>query len=437
MTMEQAGVYAAGQTIGATNLRVVRRLDGNRETGVQVYLAICTAQPDAPPLVVKLANGYDRLGRPHAASLHNEAICLGKLSHPHVIRLLPPLDGETKPGNYAGRTQEGDYAPLVLEYLTGGSLGELLQRRRGLSGGEAVAIGYALASALDYVHARGLVHLDVAPHNVLFRTELKKSGLPDAVLVDFGSACPIGRHKFAMHETFYASAYLSPEVLVAASAGVIDVQPKIDVYALGAVLYTMLVGEPPFVAKDQRALQDAIMRGASSPLAVRWQPDRSAISPALQQRLDGLVRLAMHREPERRCDAAWMARELYEIGFHLGIWAIADTHTDSNTHGRQRSLLVVLLALGLLVFGAGFGAGVLAGNVLPPITATPAPIATTVTATATGTSTPSLTPTNSVTPTATPTNSATPTAAATATSTMRSTATTRAPTATLIPSPSP
>jgi len=430
MTMKQSDAYATGQTIRATNLRVVRRLDGNRESRVQVYLAARPAPPDAPPVVVKLASGYDRHGRPYTASLHNEAIYLRKLSHPHVVRLLPALDDEAKPGSYAGRTQEGGCACLVLEHLTGGSLSELLHRRRRLSGGEAVAIGYALASALDDLHAHRLVHLDVAPHNVLFRTRLKKADLPDAVLIDFGSACPIGRQTFTMHETFSASAYLPPEVLAAASAGVIDVQPKIDVYALGAVLYTMLVGEPPFVAKERRALQDAIMRGVFPPLAERWQPDRSAISPALQQRLDGLVRSAMHLEPESRCDAAWIALELYEIGFHLGIWPVVDTHTNRNNHGGQRSLLVVLLALGLLVFGAGFGAGVLAGNVLPPITATPALIAT-ATATATDTSTPSPTPTNSATPTATPTNSATPTAAATATSTVR------APTATLVLTPSP
>lgn len=424
--------YAEGQMIGATTLRVVRRLDGDRGRMAQVYLATRTAQTGASAVVVKIANVSDRHGRLHTEALHSEATNLAGLSHPHIVRLLPALDAPAEPGNYVGETQESGYAYLVLEHLMGGSLSELLQWQRVLSGSDAVAIAYALASALDYVHAHGLVHLDVAPNNVLFRTALNKSGLPDAVLIDFGSARRIGRQRFTMLETFYASTYLPPEILEAASAGFIDAQPTIDVYALGAVLYTMLVGEPPFIAKDQRALHSAIQQGAYPRLAERWRPDRNTVPAALQQRLDGLVGRAMYLEPQHRCTAAWMARELYEIGFHLGLWPVAGVKTASEKTGGPRSLLVVLMVLGLLVFGAGFGAGVLTGSVLPTATATPMPVPTAITP-RTATSQP--TPTDTVTPTVSPTNSATPTALATATSAARATATTRAPTPTLAFSP--
>jgi len=436
--MEQPGAYAEGQTIGTTSLCVVRRLDGNRGRMAQVYLATRTARTGTPPVVVKIANVYDRHGRLRSAMLHSEAKYLAELSHPSIVRLLPALDEVAKPGSYTGETSEGGYAYLVLEHLTGGSLSELLERRRGLSACEAVAIAYALASALDYVHARGLVHLDIAPHNILLRTAPGNAALPEAVLIDFGSACRVGRQTFALHETFYASAYLPPEVLAAASTGDIAVEPKIDVYALGAVLFTMLVGEPPFEVADQRALHDAIQRGIYPSLAERWQPESNAIAPELQQRLDSMVRLAMHLEPARRCDAAWMARELYEIGYHLGLWPAASTNTGGEKSGRQRSLLIALVALGLLVFGAGFGSGVLTGSALATTRTTPPPIATpAATSTATGTATPITSPTSSAAPTLAPTNSPTSTPAATATNTPLPTATTRAPTATPAPTTPP
>jgi serine/threonine-protein kinase len=415
----------------------MRRLDGNRGRMAQVYLAARTAQPDAAPVVVKIANVYDQYGQLHPDALRREADYLAELCHPTIVRLLPASDAATSAGSYVGETQADGYAYLVLEHLAGGSLSELLQRRgRALSGGEAVVIAYALAMALDYVHAHGLVHMDIAPHNILLRTPPDETRLPDAALIDFGSACRIGRQTFTLHETFYDSTYLAPEVLAAANDGVIDVRPKIDIYALGAVLYTMLAGEPPFVDKDPRALQAAILRGAYRPLAERWKSERSAIPPALQQRLDELVRAAMHTDPARRCDAAFMARQLCAIGFHLGIWPAAQTRAGGERNGGvQRSLLAALVALGVLLFGAGVGAGFLAGG-LPSIpTVTPAPTtAPTVRLTATSTSTPIPTPTSAPTPTALPTSTLAPTASATAastpTATSAPTATVRAPTAT-------
>lgn len=442
--MQQSGAYTEGQPIGGTKLQVIRRLDGNRGSMAQVYLAARTDQPDAAPVVVKIANVYGRDDRLHDDALRREAAYLAELCHPHIVRPLPASDSATISWDFVGETEEGGYAYFVLEHLAGGSVSELLQRRgRGLSASEAVAIAYALATALDYVHARGLVHMDIAPHNVLLRADFDRSRLPDAVLIDFGSACRPGRQGFALHETFHASSFVPPEVVDAATTGVIVVHPKIDVYALGALLYTMLVGEPPFAGKEQHLLQQAILKGAYPPLAERWKPERNTVSLPLQQQLNDLVRLAMHADPADRCNAADMAQYLYAIGFQLGLWPAAKTRASGDKNGGgQRSLLAAFTALGILLFGAGAGFGFLAGNGLPPATATPSPTATfAATSTATNTSTPIPTPTHTDTPTPPPTDTRGPTdtpgPTVTPTATSTPTAAVRVPTATPVPTTPP
>lgn len=433
----QPNAYSKGEQIGSTGLRVIRRLDDNEGQMAQVNLVERTAQPDSPHVVVKIANVYDHRGVPYTDALHNEAACLAALHHPNIVRMLPISELSAKPSAYLGETHVGGYPYLMLEHLAGGSLTQLLrQQSHGLPCGVAVAIAYAIATALDYMHARGLVHMDVSPRNILLRTTLDKFRLPDAVLIDFGSARRTGRQQmFTM--TFNPSAYLPPEILEAASKDGITVRPTIDVYALGAVLYTLLVGEPPFVGKDQSTLQNAIQQGAYRPLGERWRSQTDVVPPLLQQRLDNLIGFAMHREAERRCDAAYMAQQLHEIGFHLGIWPAAKTSTGGEKNGGwRRALLVALVTLGVLLFGSGFGVGFLAGVASPTATPTPPPAVTpTEMATATSTLTPIPTSTHSVTPTAPPTSTPTPTASSTATSTP--TETVRSPTATPVPATPP
>lgn len=424
----QPNAYSEGEQIGSTGLRVIRRIDDNEAQMAQVYLVARGAQPDASQVVVKIASVYDHRGAPYTDALRNEAACLAVLHHPNIVRLLPISDPTAKPTGYLGETHVGGYPYLTLEHLGGGSLTQLLsQRSRGASCDVAIAVTYAIATALNYMHAHGLVHMDISPRNILLRTTLDKSRLPDAVLIDFGGAQRTGRRQmFTM--AFDPSAYLPPEILEAASKDAVTVHPAIDVYALGAVLYTLLIGEPPFPDKDQGKLQNAIRQGAYRPLAERWRSQKDVVSPVLLQRLDELIRFAMHREAERRCDAGYMAQQLYEIGFHLGLWPAAKTSTEGEKNGGwRRSLLVALVALGVLLFGFGFGIGFLAGVASPTATPTPPPAATpTEMATATSTLTPIPTSTNSATPTAPPTS--TPTTSSTATSTP--TETLRSPTAT-------
>ena len=153
------------------------------------------------------------------------------LQHPHI---LPLLDSGAVDGGPLGPTPW-----YVMPYVEGESLRHRLERERQLPLDDALAIARDVAAALACAHGQGIVHRDIKPENILL------SG-GQAVVADFGLA----RAVFASDNERLTStglvlgtpAYMSPEQ----AAGDPAVGPAADIYALGAVLYEMLAGSPPF-----------------------------------------------------------------------------------------------------------------------------------------------------------------------------------------------
>jgi serine/threonine protein kinase len=169
-----------------------------------------------------------------------EAIITRKLQHPHAVR-VDDLDA----------TEDGRPF-IVMEYVEGLSLRQVLSRAGSLSPLRAVRIARQVASALGAAHRLGIVHRDIKPDNILL---LEKDGEPDFVKVlDFG----IAKIREGTLEVSAAHAptqtgivvgtpqYLSPEQAMGKRGGEID--GRADLYALGLVLYEMLVGRLPFEA---------------------------------------------------------------------------------------------------------------------------------------------------------------------------------------------
>ncbi|MDQ3569685.1 MAG: serine/threonine protein kinase [Actinomycetota bacterium] len=160
-------------------------------------------------------------GRPEVVQrLREEAGALAALDHPHLVRVL-----EVVP--------DGAGAAMAMEHAGGGSLATLLARRGTLAPGEAVTVAAPLADGLAAAHRRGLVHGDVKPANILF------TAAGDPVLADFGIARPTAGPD-PDRTVMGTTGYMDPEVLEGARA-----DERSDVYALGAVCYQMLCGEPP------------------------------------------------------------------------------------------------------------------------------------------------------------------------------------------------
>ncbi|EIV96193.1 serine/threonine-protein kinase [Frankia sp. QA3] len=181
-----------------------RRLD--RDVAVK---ALAVPAPDLP------ADGVD--------GVDAEARIVASLDHPHIVRVFDYV-------------RDADMALIVMELLPGGTLAR--RARAGLAPPAACATVAAVAVALDRVHREGLLHRDIKPSNILFAAD----GAPK--LTDFGIARLLEVTGTATPTSVVGSTpYLAPEQFDLAAAGV-----AADVYALGAVLYELLAGSPPFGA---------------------------------------------------------------------------------------------------------------------------------------------------------------------------------------------
>ena len=159
-----------------------------------------------------------------------EARTVGNLRHPNVITVFD-----------FGQDERG-VPYLVLEYIEGPTLADLMDA--GLDDSRIPNLLDQIAAGLDYAHGRGVIHRDIKPGNVLMTDDGR------AVLADFGLAWLLeGAHLTLSGGVIGTPEYMSPEQ---AAGETIDYRS--DVYALGVVLYEMLVGERPFVAETPIAV---------------------------------------------------------------------------------------------------------------------------------------------------------------------------------------
>ena len=151
---------------------------------------------------------------------------IATLQHPHILGLIDS-------GNVEGT------AYYVMPYVEGESLRVRLEREKQLPVAEAVRVASEAAGALDYAHRHGVIHRDIKPENILLHDG-------QALLADFGIALAVSTAAGSrMTETGMSLGtphYMSPEQAM----GERDITPRSDVYALGAMTYEMLSGDPPF-----------------------------------------------------------------------------------------------------------------------------------------------------------------------------------------------
>jgi serine/threonine protein kinase len=150
-----------------------------------------------------------------------------RLSHPNIVQVYDAGEGDL---------DGSEVSYIVMEYLSGGDLKELIDARGRLGDAELARIGEEVCSGLAHAHGRGVVHRDIKPHNIL----LDEKGR--AKVSDFGIARALDTTQATRTGAYLGTAlYSSPEQLQGHK-----VTPKSDVYSLGTTLYQAAAGEPPF-----------------------------------------------------------------------------------------------------------------------------------------------------------------------------------------------
>jgi eukaryotic-like serine/threonine-protein kinase len=219
--------------------------------------------------------GDDRFVRRFQA----EARAVAALNHPNIVQI-----------HDWGREDGQPF--LVLEYLAGGSLRDLLRRGAPLGTPEVARLGAQTAHGLNFAHRTGIVHRDIKPANLLF------DDAGDAHITDFGLARAMADATLTEHigTVFGTARYASPEQATGENVGSAS-----DVYSLGIVCYEALVGEAPFAADTPLAM---LMARTQQPL-----PLPPELGP-----LTEILRAATAIDPRDRIDAGEFARALDEIG---------------------------------------------------------------------------------------------------------------------------
>ncbi|MCS3843975.1 Stk1 family PASTA domain-containing Ser/Thr kinase [Microbacterium sp. AK031] len=235
-----------------------------------------------------------------------EARAAARLADPHVV-------------NVFDQGQDGELAYLVMEYLPGITLRELMREQRRLTIPQTITIMDAILAGLAAAHKAGIVHRDVKPENVLLAEDGRiKIG-------DFGLARASTANTATGQQLLGTIAYLAPELVTRGTA-----DARSDIYALGIMLYEMLVGEQPY--KGEQPMQIAFQHATES------VPRPSARNPGVPEQLDELVLWSTEKSPdERPNDAQEMLDRLREIERSLGVSPAAVTPTTTPVRSQSDS----------------------------------------------------------------------------------------------------
>ena len=225
-----------------------------------------------------------------------EARSAARLADPHVV-------------NVFDQGQDGELAYLVMEYLPGITLRELMREQKRLTVPQTITIMDAILSGLAAAHRAGIVHRDVKPENVLLAEDGRiKIG-------DFGLARATTANTATGAQLLGTIAYLAPELVTRGTA-----DARSDIYALGIMLYEMLVGEQPY--QGEQPMQIAFQH------ATEQVPRPSVRNPSVPEQLDELVLWATEKSPdERPLNAQEMLDRLREIERDLGVTPVPTATT--------------------------------------------------------------------------------------------------------------
>ncbi len=248
---ELLGVVGQGAMGGVFK---ARQLSMNRLVAIKVLMGRYTSNPKF----------LDRFRR--------EAHLAAKLSHNNIVQAIDVAS-------------IGNVHYLVMEFVEGKSIQQELDAGRKFTEKEAVEIVLQIAQAIEHAHRRGLIHRDIKPANILLTAE----GM--AKLADLGTAREIGDAALARAEkgmTIGTPFYISPEQ----AAGKSGIDGRADIYSLGATLYHMVTGRPPFPGPGVDAVLQAHLKQPLTP------PGK--VNPELSESIGHVIAMMMAKSRRKR-----------------------------------------------------------------------------------------------------------------------------------------
>jgi hypothetical protein len=267
-----------------------------------------------------------------AERFEREARLAAKVTHPNVVKLHRA-------------DQVSGLSFLVTELIPGGSLHDRLRTTGRLPWPEAVKTCAAVARGLAAVHLAGLIHRDVKPGNVLLKGDVPKLG-------DFGLARRMTASISSVVLTRAGDVVGTPEYMAPEQADGSSVGSPADVYALGATLYALIAGHPPFEGQGFEVMKRHMLE-APRPL--------DEVVKGVPEAVSALVQRLLAKDPAMRGQAETVAEELESLA------ALA----DATPGRRRRGALVAALVIFVIFVIGGLGAALaLAGR---PASAPPAP----------------------------------------------------------------
>jgi len=284
---DDAAFYTRKVTASTTDPLIGRLIDGRYQVrsriarGGMATVYLATDLRLERRVAVKVMHGHLADDSQFKQRFIQEARSAARLAHPNVV-------------NVFDQGQDDDSAYLVMEYLPGITLRDLLQEHGALTAEQTIDIAEAVLSGLAAAHKAGIVHRDLKPENVLLADDGRiKIG-------DFGLARAASANTATGAALLGTIAYLSPELV---TRGIADARS--DIYAVGIMMFEMLTGEQPY--KGEQPMQIAYQHANDS------VPPPSNANPRVPAELDELVLWATARDPEERPrDARVMLEQLRE-----------------------------------------------------------------------------------------------------------------------------
>ncbi len=249
------------------------------------------------------------------------------LQHPHILPLHDSGEAES-------------FLYYVMPYVEGQTLRDKLDHEKQLGIEEAVALAKDVASALDYAHRQGVIHRDIKPENVLIH-----DGQP--LIADFGIALALshagGNRLTETGLSIGTPHYMSPEQAM----GDRELDARSDVYSLGAMLYEMLTGDPPYTGSTAQAIVAKVITEKAPPVTATRETVPVHVAAAIAKALSKLP-------ADRFSSASAFAAALSTPGF--GSTEVADAAATRGARPARKPMTIALVAA-LVLMSVMAGAG--------------------------------------------------------------------------------